>query len=463
MKRIWRGWVLLVALALAFQATSGAAPPRPNLVLFIADDLGIDFTGCYGNTAVRTPHLDALARAGLKFTHMFAASPTCSPSRAAMLTGLWPQRNGTMGNHTDCRPGIGSLPQFLHALGYRVVLADKGDVRPASVFDFEYLKATLPKREDHPRMYRGEGLDTAAVDTLLANHAREKPGTPLCLVIGDNCPHVVWEPNRDFDPEKLPLPPIIVDTPAARAGLANYYQDIRSMDTHLGDVLASLDKHGMAANTLVICTSDQGPEWPHAKWTCYDAGLRVPFIVRWPGKVAAGEECDALASLIDVTPTFVEAAGGAPPSSLDGRSLLGIITGSAKTHREFVFATHTGDGEMNRFPQRSVRDGRYKLIVNLHPEREWTTHFTKVELPPPYANTHKQIWDTWVEKARTDPPTAALLQIMRAHPVEELYDTRDDPFELRNLATHPDMKPVRERLRRELDAWRRQVNDLGDD
>lgn len=453
-----------LAFVFAFAAlAASAAAAKPNLVLFIADDLGFEFTGCNGNAAVRTPHLDALARQGMKFSRMFAASPTCSPSRAAMLTGLWPQHNGTMGNHTDCRPDIDSLPKFLRALGYRVVLADKGDVRPPAVFDFEYLKATLPKRDDHPRMYRGEGLDTAAVDAMLAAHVRDQPDTPLCLVLGDNCPHVVWEPNRDFDPDKLPLPPIIVDTRASRAALANYYQDIQSMDEHLGAVLASLDKHGMAANTLFIFTSDQGPEWPHAKWTCYDTGLRVPFVVRWPGKTVAGSESDALGSLIDVTPTFIEAAQGTPEQNLDGRSLVGLLTGKTKRHREFIFASHTGDGEMNRFPQRCVSDGRYKLIHNLHPEREWTTHFTKVMLPPPYTNTHRQVWDTWIEKARTDPPTAGLLQILRFHPAEELYDTKEDPYELRNLATRPALNPVRESLRKELDAWRTKVKDQSGD
>jgi arylsulfatase A-like enzyme len=289
-----------------------AAVGKPNIIIFVGDDLGVSFTGCYGNSAVHTPHLDALAREGMKLTRAFAASPTCSPSRAAMWTGLYPQRNGTMGNHTTCKADIASLPKLLKPLGYRVVLADKGDVRPPRVFDWETLPATLPKKPEAPRFYRAEGLDADAVDAFLAAHVREHGGQPLCLIIGDNCPHVTWEKNRDFDPAALPLPPIMADTPVTREALANYFQDIATMDAHLGAVLASVKKHGLEAGTMFVFTSDQGAEFPRSKWTCYDAGLRVPFVARWPGHIASGAN-GALVSLVDVTPTLVDIAGGTVP------------------------------------------------------------------------------------------------------------------------------------------------------
>src|SRR5207244_896861 len=167
--------------------------------------------------------------------------------------------------------------------------------------------------------------------------------------------------------------------------------------------LGSLKAHGFEDNALVIYTSDQGPEWPHCKWTVYDTGLRVPFVARWPGKVRAGSVCDALVSLIDVAPTFVELAGGAAPPGLDGRSFRDVLLGRAETFRDVVFASHTGDGDMNRFPQRCARDGRYKYVLNLHHERKWTTHFT---LMPGLPDSHKNVWATWVEKAKADPAPA---------------------------------------------------------
>ncbi len=437
---------------------SAAAAPAPNIIVFVADDLGVDFTGCYGNPAVHTPHVDALAKEGLKLTRAFAASPTCSPSRAALWTGLYPQRNGTMGNHTTCKPDITSLPKLLKPLGYRVVVADKADVRPPAVFDWELLPATLTPKPEAPRKYRAEGLDAEAVDAFLAAHVNEHGGQPLCLLIGDNCPHVTWEKNRDFDPATLPMPPTMVDTPVTRQALANYFQDIATMDAHLGAVLASVQRHGLAENTLFLFTSDQGAEFPRSKWTCYDAGLRVPFIARWPGHIAPGES-GALISFVDVTPTLVDVAGGKAPESLDGRSFRRVLLGETQKHRDYIFASHTGDGEMNVYPVRAVRDERYKLILNLNPEREWTTHFTKVKLDPPFENTHKEVWDTWTEKAQGNAATARLVQSLRFHPKEELYDTQSDPCELKNLAADPALKDTLVRLREELRRLRKGMGE----
>src|SRR5581483_7082039 len=229
-------FILLVFCARgANQSPPVVAAARPNIVLYLSDDHGLDFVGCYGNQAVRTPNIDALAREGVKFNRVFAASPTCSPSRAALFTGLWPQRNGTMGNHTDCRPGIQSLPGYLQSLGYRVVAANKTDVRPAANFSWELLPATLPTNARF-RRYRDEGLDTARVDAFLAAHVRDHPGQPLCLLLGDNGPHVVWETNKIYDPAALPMTPLLVDTPKTRLALANYYQDITTMDQRVGKV-----------------------------------------------------------------------------------------------------------------------------------------------------------------------------------------------------------------------------------
>lgn len=445
------GVLLVLALAVAAPAAD-----RPHIVLYLADDLGYDFLGCTGNAAIRTPNVDALARQGVTFTRAFAGSPTCTPSRAILYTGLHSPRNGAMGNHTVCKPGTRSLPGYLKALGYRVVLANKVHVQPREVFDFEMLRATLPADPARPRRYRTEGLDTKAVDAFLEAHARDRAGEPLCLVLADSAPHVIWEKNSTYEPARLPLAPIMVDTPVTRAALANYYQDITTMDARVGDVLASLKKHGFEEKTLFLFTSDQGPEWPRCKWTLYDTGLRAPFIARWPGKIAPGSSCDAMISFVDVTPTFIELAGGKPPEEIDGRSFKDVLLGKARAFRDRIFAAHTGDGEMNTFPQRCVRDGRYKYILNLHPERVWTTHFTKV---PGIPESHKEVWDSWVEKARTDASAARLLELIERHPAEELYDTRSDPNELENLAGREALKPVLERLRAELKEWRTAQGD----
>jgi arylsulfatase A-like enzyme len=182
----------------------------------------------------------------------------------------------------------------------------------------------------------------------------------------------------------------------------------------------------------------------------------VPFIARWPGKITPGTVSDALISFVDLTPTFVDVAGGQALPSLDGRSFKEVLVGKATKHQKEIFASHTGDGQMNQSPQRCVRDARYKFILNLSPERKWTTHFTLVDGIP---NSHRDVYDTWLEKAKTDAEAAKLINIIEQHPAEELYDTQTDPFELHNLAAEPAMQRVLKAMREKLHVWRDSVGD----
>ena len=445
---------MLGAAGGCFKAAGSADDKRPqrhpNIVMFISDDHGVDFVGCYGNKTVRTPNIDAMAKDGARFTNMFAASPTCAPSRSVLWTGLYPARNGCMGNHTICRDDITALPSYLRKLGYRVALMHKFHAKPTTVFDFEYVEAKLPARPERHRTYRMEGLDTKVVDEFLAEHARSRADTPLCLIVADSSPHVVWEPNRNYDPAKIHLPPFIVDTELTRKAMANYYQDISTMDTRLGEVRASLKKHGFEQNTVLLYTTDQGAEWPHCKWTVYDTGIHVPFIAVWPGVIEPGSVRDALASFVDVTPTFIDVAGGEQPEGLDGKSFRDVLSGKARTFRDVIFATHTRDGNMNVFPQRCARDSRYKYVLNLNPENLWTTHWTRV---PGIPESHKEVWDTWVEKTKTDPQAAKLVDTIEHHPAEELYDLRTDPYELNNIAGKPEVASILKRMRQQVRDW----------
>jgi arylsulfatase A-like enzyme len=424
---------------------------EPNIVMYISDDHGRDFLRCYGNKDVQTPNIDALAKEGMLFTNVFAASPTCAPSRSVLWTGLYPAHNGCMRNHSVCRSDITALPTYLRQLGYRVVLAHKFHAKPREeVFDFEYIDAKLPRNPDHHRKYRREGLNTKDIDVFLTAHKKERRNTPLCLIVADSSPHVTWEPNKIYDPAKLQLPPFIVDTELTRKAMANYYQDITTMDKRVGEVTSMLRKHGFRDNTLFIYTTDQGSEWPHSKWTLYDAGIRVPFVAVWPGMIKPGTICDAMISFVDMTPTFINVAGGRQGEGLDGKSFLNVLVGDSATFRDYIYATHTGDGKMNVFPQRGVRDTRYKYILNLHPERTWTTHFTKVAGIP---ESHKAVWDTWVQKAQTNRQAARIVDINEHHPREELYDTRNDPYELNNIANKPQARPIMLKMRRKLRDW----------
>ncbi len=163
-----------------------------------------------------------------------------------------------------------------------------------------------------------------------------------------------------------------------------------------------------------------------------------------------------MCSCVDITPTFIDIAGGQQPHALDGKSFLDVLLRNPKTFRKYIYASHTRDGNMNVFPQRGVRDSRYKYILNLRPENKWTTHFTKV---PGIPESHKQVWDTWVEEAKFDVKAAKLIDIIEHHPAEELYDLQTDPYELNNIADRTENRPVLREKRGRLNEWMLSQND----
>jgi arylsulfatase A-like enzyme len=267
-----------------------------------------------------------------------------------------------------------------------------------------------------------------------------------------------------YDPAKIKLPPNFVDTPETRSDRANYYSDVTLMDSFLGDLLDAVEEKGMYENTLFIYSSDQGANWPFAKWCVYDQGLRVPFIVRWPGKIAAGSKTNAMISLADLLPTCLEAAGGFAPTDLDGRSILPVLLGRKEEHRRLVFGTHTGNdnggpGTANHCPARTIRTMTHRYILNLDPETTFTTHITGQKAGPHYL-PH---WDSWVKKARSDETARAIVHAYQHRPSEELYDLERDPYEMENLADRPEYGPLLEDMRQKLSQWRRSQNDYEKD
>jgi arylsulfatase A-like enzyme len=446
-------FILLVTLCMA---SARAAPTtRPNIVLFMADDLSWHDIGPYGDRDVKTPNLDRLAKDSLRFDAAFAASPTCTPSRSAIYTGLYPFRSGAHANHSLVNDGARTLPQYMKALGYRVVIAGKTHIGPRDAFPFEYLENSnvLPPGK---KGVLWTDLNTAAVDKLLAEHDR---ATPLCLVVCTHSPHVYWMDNSGYDPAKIKLPSNLVDTPETRAWRCRYYTDVSHMDEQLGDVMASLERHGYARQTLLTFTADQGAQWPFAKWNLYDVGIRAPLLVRWPGKVKPGAT-NAMVSLIDLLPTFIAAAGGSPPPTgdakdqINGQSFLPVLLGETTRHNDGIFAAHTGDGQMNRSPMRSVRTARFKYILNLAPQTPYKTHIDGgIDLDG------KAYWQSWEKLAERDAAAKTIVDRYRHRPAEELYDLQADPWEQKNLANDPAHAATLAEMREKLKTWRLQQGE----
>ena len=428
--------------ALFAQETQG----RPNIILFVSDDHGWADSGAYGDAYIKTPNIDRLAKQGMRFDSAFAVSPLCSPSRCVIQTGLMPQRNGGHRFGTPINPGIKTMAAYFNEMGYQTAHFGKFHTAPQKQFPYSHVnksRETLPAKE------------------FLLNYSGDKP---LFLVACAYPPHTPWIKNTEYDPTRIKLPPNFVDTPETRSDRANYYSDVTLMDSFLGDVMDAAQKKGMNENTLFIYTSDQGANWPFAKWCVYDQGLRVPFIARWPGKIAPGSSTDAMINLADLLPTCIEAAGGPAPKDLDGRSIVPVLFGRKEEHRKRVFGTHTGNdnggpGIANHCPARTIRTRTHRYILNLQPETPFTTHITGCKTGPHYL-PH---WDSWVEKAKTDAMAKALVERYLHRPVEELYDIKKDPYEMNNLAGNPEYRHIVKDLRKELSQWRLLQNDFEED
>jgi N-sulfoglucosamine sulfohydrolase len=429
-------WLAWHALALAAD--------KPNLVVFLSDDHGYLDSSAAGAPDVATPNMERLMRDGMTFTHACAISPSCAPSRAALLTGLTPLNNGSMFNHQPPRAEVTKLPAYLHELGYEVVAFGKvAHYKQGKDYGFDLVR--------HDTFH-----DDECVPAALRWLADRESDRPLCLMIGTNWPHVPWpEADASIEPGELTLPPTHVDTPRTRAARARYYAAIRRMDEDLGLVYDAVYRE-LGPNTLFVHFSDHGAQWPFAKWNLYDAGLRVPMFATWPGVIEPGSRCEGLASLLDVLPTLIQAGGGVPPE-LAGQSLLPLMTGEESDDGERVlFATHSGDGRMNAYPMRSVRTASWRYIRNLTPEAEYATHITRGE-----AVDGRNYWRSWLRRAETDPAAAAIIERYQHRPAEELYDLSNDPLEQHNLAADPQQAAVLGQLRGLLDAWMAEQGDRG--
>jgi len=420
---------------------------RPNIVVFIADDHSLRDSSVYGSTDLKTPNMARVAAEGLVFDCAFVASPSCAPSRAALLTGLMPARNGAEPNHSKPRADLKKLPAWLQELGYEVVAFGKvSHYQQTKDYGFDHFA--------HDKFHEDVAV-SAGIDWLRAR----KSDQPLCLFIGTNWPHVPWPHDTpEIELASIQIPAGHVDTQITRAARARYFAAVQKMDAELGAVFDAANEVLGKENTFFLATADHGAQWPFAKWNCYDAGIRCPMIAVWPGHVRQGVRTSAMVSWIDLLPTFIDIAGGTPPKppEIDGRSFSAVLRGETNEHRDRIFTTHSGDGQMNVFPIRSVRNADWKYICNLHPEFEYTTH---IDLGKPVDGA--DYFASWRAKGKTDPAAAAIVKRYHQRPAEELYDLRADPDEQRNLAADPRNAAQLSAMRAELDRWMKEQGDTG--
>ncbi|MEW4486463.1 sulfatase [Thalassoglobus sp. JC818] len=434
-------------LASAMSAASmNVEANQPDIVIYLSDDHSQFDSSLYGNDNIPTPQFEKLAADGMTFTHAFVASPSCAPSRATMLTGLMPARNGAEANHTYPKPGTHCLIQDLQAAGYEVASFGKvahGNPQQVEQYGFDFVGNGKPI--DQVRSQLDQFLNR--------RNGNQSSNKPLCLFVGTTNPHVSWTSPTTFEPEEVEFPPHHLDTPSTREHRAAYYQEIKELDAFLGE-LRTIAANNLGDDVLFIHTSDHGSQWPFGKWNLYDYGIRIPFIASWKGKIAAGSKSDALISWVDLLPTLLDIAGAKAPEDLDGRSFAGVLLGQTNEHRDVIFTTHTGDGIKNIFPIRSIRTRDWKLIHNLHPEFAFTNHsdLDRKAMAGAY-------WAEWADLAQTDPRAKEIVDRYYQRPEWEFFNVSNDQWEQTNLIDEPEHAEQIRELKRQLSEWMQQQDD----
>ncbi|MCF0050549.1 sulfatase [Dyadobacter sp. LJ53] len=423
---------------------------QPNIVIIMADDLDSKQLSCYGGQNIKTTNIDRLAAQGLKFNNIYASEAMCVPTRASLFTGLYPVRHGSYQNHKPVYDNLKSVGHYLADLGYRVGLTGKDHVtKPKSVFPFDIIEGFEPNCVSATDQY---SLD--AVKSYMT--ANEKP---YCLFVMSINPHTPWTSGdtTEFDSQKLKLPADWVDTPVTRRQYVKYLAEIRRLDNQVGDIAKLIAETGQDKNTILIFLGEQGAQFPGAKWNLWDSGQKSSMIVKWPGKVKEATETNAIVQYEDITPTLIDIAGGKAIAGLDGTTFLPVLTGKSKTARSFAFGIHNNIPEGDPYPIRSIRDGRYKLILNLLPKTEYYNRFMMTR----ERMDRNTVWFSWVDKAVDDANAKKITSRFVNRPTVEFYDLQKDPFELNNLAADPAQIKRIERFTKELRTWMEQQGDAG--
>ncbi len=286
---------------------------------------------------------------------------------------------------------------------------------------------------------------------------QEKGSNPFCLFVMSTNPHIPWtmgDPS-EFDADKLVLPPHWVDTKDIRADFRKYLAEVRRLDNQVGELAQLLKTTGLEDNTIFIFLGEQGAQFPGGKWNLWENGQSSSMIVRWPGRIKAGRETNAICQYEDILPTLVEAAGGKPDKGLDGISFLPALLEKAEQHRTYAYGIHNNVPEGPPYPIRSIRTDRYKLILNLLPETQYHNRFMMDTMKV------KNYWATWLQLAENSVKARTLTNRILHRPPLEFYDLKKDPYELNNLAAGNRHAAIREKMLEELNAWMKAQGDAG--
>lgn len=418
--------ILFSALLFSFliQSQESAPSSTPNIVIYLADDQNAWDYEIHGNDQVDTSHYDRLVQEGMSFTNAYTAQAICAPSRSQLFTGLFPLRNGCMANHLPVK-NVKDINDYFNDLGYEVILAGKGHIKPSSVFNWTHFYHTAENRL----------LPIKKVKKYIQNTTK-----PFCIIFASDLPHGPYPKQNNYVGKPLDYDPSLRNPRQNIArSKSGYYQNIEDDNAQLGRVLSMLTSEGVLDKALFMYMSDHGLK---GKWSVRETGIKIPMVVRWPGMVAPQTQSDRLVTIADVLPTLIDTAGGDAVHNIDGRSFLALLSGDDKQIREYVYAISTRQNiqKCEIFPSRSVRGTRYKYIRN----------FNAMEV---------------MEQNLGDNPAVNAFiklgaQAYKNVPYEELYDLKNDPYEHHNLAAIAKYNDIKEELAKELVQWMTQQGDF---
>ena len=415
-------------------ATLAAADERPNVLFAIADDWGWPHAGAYGDKVVQTPNFDRLAREGALFQHAYISSPSCTPSRGAILTGRY---------HWELE-GAGNLWS---------VFPDKFDTYPELLEKAGYTTGAIGKHWGPGRTEtKGRKLSGQPAPPIAKFLANRPKNNPFCYWLGTSDPHRPYKAGtgkgRGMDLSKVHLFGHYPDSPEVRSDVADYYFEVERFDRLVGTAIAALEAAGELDNTIIVMTGDHGMPFPRCKSNNYDSGARVPLAIRWPKAVKAGTVVNDFVSLVDLAPTYFDAAGVEIPESVSGNSLLALLAGNDSTDRSHVVhgkERHVPGQEapdLGGYPSRAIRTHDFLLIRNYLPDR-WPAG------TPDYEKAAVQ--NAWLADCDNGPTKSYMVENRdkddehrRAYqlafgkrPALELYDLKNDPEQLDNVAASP--------------------------
>ena len=445
--------VLLLGAALA--SGLGVRQPansRPNILVIIADDWSYPHAGAYGDKVVKTPTFDRVAREGVLFRNAFAAAPSCTPSRASLLTGRAVHQLVEGGNLWGFLPSRFEVyPDRLESAGYVIGHARKG-----------WGPGNLQAGE---RARNPAGPQFASFDEFYKQAPNDRP---FCFWFGSTDPHRPYEKGTGagsgLKAEDVLVPAFLPDTPEVRSDLLDYYYEVERLDREAGAIIAALERAGQLDNTLIVWTADNGLPFPRAKANLYDGGTHVPLAIRLPGNVKGGRTLDDFVVLTDLAPTLLEAAGLKPTPGMTGRSLMTLLAGQRQPGRDKVFLERERHANVRRgdlsYPARAIRTQDSLYIRNFRPDR-WPAgdpemYFAVGKFGDIDGSPSKDL----LLARQSDPAIAKYFNLATAkRPAEELYDLGKDPGQIDNVAMKAEYARTKKDLRAALDKWMRDTGD----